>query len=106
MATIETIKAANEAIGHHFFKPEIMRFFGSRILAEVYEGAGGVYFVSSERPPFGPREYRVRRANPDGTITTMENGLASVEDETFPERHAFASATWAKSRARQLAKGV
>lgn len=102
MATIETIKAANEAIGHHFFEPDTMRFFKSRILAEVYEGPGGVYFVSSERPPVGPREYRVRRANPDGTISTMSTGLPLLDNAL--EDRAFASATWAESRARQLAR--
>ncbi len=52
-----------EAPGY-FFKPESMRFFRSRILETVYQGPGGVYFVTSEQNTGFPRAYTVRRYDP------------------------------------------
>lgn len=67
MATIPTsvneMQERNRAGGGHWFDPDSMRFFGSRILPEIYSGPGGVYFVSSEQPPHGPSVYKVRSFN-------------------------------------------
>lgn len=49
MTNITEIKRANKAAGLHWFEPETLDFFKSRISGEVYEGPGGVYFVTSER---------------------------------------------------------
>ncbi len=62
--TIAGIRAANAAAGGHFFEPATERFFRSRTLPTVYEGAGGIFFVTSEQPPHGKRAYTVRRFNP------------------------------------------
>jgi NADPH-dependent ferric siderophore reductase len=67
--TIEQIKAANHRAGRFFFEPATMRFFRSRVGSTVYEGPGGVYFVTSEQfvPSSGrphPRLYTVRQFDP------------------------------------------
>ncbi len=59
----------------HFFDKDTMRFFNSRILETVYQGPGGVFFVTSERfvgsTYTGPRLYTVRKFNPEtGDIGT------------------------------------
>lgn len=43
------IKTANSVRGHHFFEAGTLRFFRSRVGAEVYQGPGGVFFVTSEQ---------------------------------------------------------
>ncbi len=63
---IEEIKKNNIEAGRFFFSPETMRFFGSRVHPAVYEGPGGIYFVTSEQPPHGPRTYTVHQALPEG----------------------------------------
>jgi hypothetical protein len=73
--TIQEIMRKNEEVGYHFFEKSTMRFFRSRVLETVYEGPGGIYFVTSEQfvPSSGPPEprgYTVRRFNPEtGDIT-------------------------------------
>ena len=58
---ITDIKRANKKAGKFFFSPDTMKFFGSRIESKVYEGRGGIYFVTSEQPPHGKRIFNVRR---------------------------------------------
>lgn len=63
----DAIDAAKRA-GSHFFDPDTLRFFGSRVSEYGYRGAdGALYFVTSERDrgPYpawdGRRLYTVRR---------------------------------------------
>lgn len=58
--TINEIKDHMRAAGSHWFDPDTMRFFKGRVLDEVYQGPGGIYFVSSERHNDDPRKYTVR----------------------------------------------
>ena len=76
-ATVADIRAANRAIGHHWFDGGTIRFFASRIGRTVY---GGRFFVTSEqdRPSGGfpaawggERRWTVRMAEDDGSITTV-----------------------------------
>lgn len=73
--SISEIKAANKAIGHHWFDRNTMRAFQSRIESTVYHGR---YFISSEQfvPACGPaetRRYTIRKADDDGSISTVGN---------------------------------
>ena len=67
--TINEIKRANAAAGFYFFEADTLRFFASIIHDAVYEGPGGIYFVTSERFETrdykGPRKYTVRRYVPE-----------------------------------------
>lgn len=99
--TMEDIRAGNRAIGHHWFDRDTMRGFGCRLGAEtVYQGVGGIYFVSSERRgawgrvPAGERLYTVRRYWPDGAIGTVG------------EFQAWKTGSGAANEARRLAHGL
>jgi hypothetical protein len=68
--TIEQIKQANAEAGFCFFGPNHLRFFNTRVLPKVYEGPGGVYFITSEEfvSPDGwapERKYTVRQFDPE-----------------------------------------
>lgn len=54
----------------HFFDPDTMRFFKSRIGAVALKD-NIWFFVTSEKPPHGPRMYSVRRMELDGDINTV-----------------------------------
>ena len=62
--TVEQIRQANANAGFTFFRPNTLRFFKSRVIDEVFEGAGGIFFVTSEKGPHDARAYTVRRFNP------------------------------------------
>jgi hypothetical protein len=88
MTTINQIKARARAEGSHWFDPSTMRCFGSRVSSKVYDGPGGCYFVSSEQPPHGPREFSVRSFCKDtadigtvGDFCSMSRGTAHAEAE-------------------------
>ncbi|MBW3127279.1 hypothetical protein [Hymenobacter profundi] len=59
------IKAAHQNHGGHFFSAGALRFFRSRISEKVYQGPGGIYFVTSEQfDERSPRLYTVRCFQP------------------------------------------
>lgn len=67
--TIAQVKEANIASGHYWFDPDSMRFFGTKILGGLVAGR---YFVTSEKPPYGPRKYSIRKVkNAQGHIDTV-----------------------------------
>lgn len=74
MATLFTITAIREdakARGSHWFDPDTMRFWRSRVLRGVMTTAdGSSLFVSSEATPEGHRAYSVRRYR-EGRMDTL-----------------------------------
>lgn len=94
---ITDIKAANAAAGFFFFSKDTMRFFSSKVESKVYEGPGGVYFVTSEQMgEEGPRKYRVRRFEPE------TGRIVPPPGERFME---YATKESARECAKALAKG-
>lgn len=75
--TIEEIIKKNEEAGHTFFHEENMRWFRSRVHSRVYEGTGGIFFVTSEQKRSltgaSRRFYSVRRFSLSGDIRV--NGM-------------------------------
>lgn len=75
--TIDDIKRISSQTGHHYFNTGTMRIFKSRVLDEVYQGKGGIYFVTSEKfvPTWGPpdtRKYTVRTFDrTNGSVGTL-----------------------------------
>jgi hypothetical protein len=75
--TMDLIRTTNTAHGWHFFEAGALRFFRSRIHDTVYQGPGGIYFVTSEQfeDHLGNRAARgfsVRRFHPDtGNVGTV-----------------------------------
>lgn len=67
------IRAANALVGGHWFDRNTLRFFRSQVLRTVYQGPGGVYFVSSEQfDDTSPRRFTVRQFDPaTGDVDTF-----------------------------------
>ena len=97
--TMAQIRACNRERGQHWFERGTMRFFNSRVGRSVYQGPGGVYFVSSEKfepssGPAFPRKYSVRKFNPkDCSVDTVG------DFQRFGFEHAAAD------EAKRLARG-
>ena len=73
--TIEQIKQANKASGHHWFSRDTMRFFGTRIMCRVFPCGDGALFVTSDRHPHRGdgwrRRYSIRQVDAAGGIQTV-----------------------------------
>lgn len=68
-ADIAAVKRANKMAEQHWFSPDSMRFFSSRIESRLI---GGRWFITSETPgDFEPRRFTVREATPAGHIETV-----------------------------------
>jgi len=77
-ATMEDVKKCARVCGSHFFDPETMRFFKSRVGADAYfDGHLGAYFITSEQNR-GPRVYATRHFN-ECTITTIDKGFRTKQ---------------------------
>lgn len=72
--TINGIQAAVMGSGSHWFDRDTLRWFRCRVGEKVYQGPGGVYFVTSEKGPFehSKRAYTVRQFHP------QDNGIDTV----------------------------
>lgn len=96
--TIAAIRRENKARGMFFFSPATMRAFASKVDRNVYEGPGGVYFVTSEqfRPSEGRPDYRrytVRRFDPrTGDVSTVIGTHQKYVVVDHARRHAQALA--------------
>lgn len=64
---IAELRALNRKNGGCWFEPGTMRFFGTRICGDVQFGR---FFITSEQPPHGPRQYSVRSFNETGDVET------------------------------------
>ena len=89
--SIADVKRANAETGHHWFEPQAMRFFQSRISRNLI---GGRWFVSSERGPNSVRKYTVRVVRADGAIDTegafqayATNAEATAAAQRFARDH-------------------
>lgn len=72
--SVAKIRSANKAAGHHFFDKDALEFFRSAIYNDLYAGRYFItseQFVASDGEEF-PREYSVREAHDDGSITTVD----------------------------------
>lgn len=97
------IKRANANAGNHWFDPDTLRFFSSRVSEMVYGAfakgpntttALGQYFVTSERCGWdSPRLYTVRRFEP----STSE--VETAYGHTFQEYASYSGAQKAAKRA-------
>lgn len=94
--SLTTIQMLHREVDGRFFSPDNMRFFASRISPIVYDGPGGVFFVTSEmccgKPP---RRYSVRRFNRE-----------TWDIETVHDYMGIATRRQAHAAAAAAAKGV
>jgi hypothetical protein len=72
---MDDVRAVNRDAGSHWFDPDTLRFFGSRIGDTLY---GRRFFTSSEYASFDRRgrKYTVRVVLPDGSIDDAGGFLA------------------------------
>jgi len=102
------IQSANRVRGRHFFDADTKRFFRSRIGETVYQGNGGVFFITSEQflPTAGEpfkRAFTVRQFNPEtADISTAGpfNSMGRSEARTFARKLALGIAPAIASEAR------
>lgn len=84
-------KELNAAKGYHWFKPDTLRFFKSRMSNwDVITG----YFISSERGPDNKRKFTIRRGD-------LETGTVS----TIGQFQQYQSLRTAKTALRRLLQG-
>jgi hypothetical protein len=78
-SNMNEVKQANKYLGHHFFSPDTMKFFASKIESELYDNQ---CFITSEKKCFNDynREYNVRQAREDGSIESIKRGFSSVKE--------------------------
>jgi hypothetical protein len=66
-----------ESKGSHFFERDAMRFFRSKVQEPVFQGPGGIFFLTSERfvsstGEASPRRFTVRQFDPEtGGVSTV-----------------------------------
>ena len=93
--SMATIRNAHRG---HWFDRDTLRFFRSRISEEVYQGPGGVFFVSSEQFTSGnysePRRYTVRRfVETDGSIDSATEFNVLGRAQAHRQAKALAAGT-------------
>jgi hypothetical protein len=76
--TVNAIRDAMNERGSCWWDRSSMKFFGTRVLPNVYQGVGGVYFVTSEQPPHGERGFVVREFVPATCDIKTHGDLASM----------------------------
>ena len=98
---IEQIQRINAAKGFHWFEPDTLRFFRSRVAERGYTiDDVFVYFVSSEQfVTYHPR-YRVDRRRYSVRVANMLTG----DIDTVGEFQAYASRSGADKRAVACAR--
>jgi len=66
--TADDIIGASQDAGSFFFSPSTVRFWGTRVMSQVFGVPGGAVFVTSENPrkERGERAYTVRLFTSEG----------------------------------------
>jgi hypothetical protein len=95
---MDRIKRHDAGAGGHWFERDTMRSFDSRVGDTVYQGPGGIFFVSSERFDSAvPRLYSVRQFRPDA------EGGTSID--TVGEFLGYTTRKQAQGAAKRAAEG-
>ena len=88
--TAADVRRAADRLGSHYFSPDTMRFFNSRLLnvfrALDDDGTRGLFVTSERFDHTTPREYRVRlyRFTPDAfEVDTVGTFATRSQAETF-----------------------
>jgi hypothetical protein len=109
--TINQIQDEMTAAGSHWFDRDTLRFFSCRVSEKVYQGSGGIYFVTSEKCGDQPRAYSVRKYSPEtkqidtvGDFNSLTRAQAHREAVTAagPDAIAAEQAHKPVSAAKQL----
>lgn len=85
--SINKIEDEMSSNGSHWWDRDSMRFFRTRVGEQVYQGPGGIYFVTSERNHIDPRKYSVRQYHPASKDIDTVGDFCSMSRSTA---HAMA----------------
>lgn len=89
--TINQIKQANREAGYRWFDPDQMRFFGTQVLPRVYQGPGGVYFITLDKDYSGKKLNSLRRFDPEtGSVNTVGDAASMSLAEAEAMAYEFA----------------
>jgi len=70
--TIGMIQSEMTDAGSHWWDSDSLYFFRCRVGEKVYQGPGGIYFVTSEKSPWDSRKHSCRQYIPsDKKIATI-----------------------------------
>lgn len=78
--SIVGVERLAERKGSHFFSPDTMRFFKSKVIYDVFPSKNGIYFVTSEKKCFNDytRVFSVRFIDINtGDIKTIYKGYST-----------------------------
>lgn len=108
-ATIEDLKAYNANKGCHFFDFDTMKFFRSKVYPEVFVGADGWYFITSEQfedseGNRGQRKYTVRIMREDGSIDEL-GGHEKGFQKFGSKKTAVFEAKYAAEQSKEAIRG-
>lgn len=73
--------------GSHFFDYDTMRWWKSKVSTELYDWR---YFITSEKPPTGPREYSVRWVYKYNDSPRLQVGRFDTRFSTLSQAKGFA----------------
>lgn len=79
--TVNAIKQANRDVGGHWFDPHTMECFGTEVLPQVYQGAGGIFFVTRDDDFQRVKGYTVRRFDPETSEVHSETQVAQIRSK-------------------------
>jgi hypothetical protein len=90
--TINQIQSEMTAAGSHWWDRDSMQFFNCRVGDQVYQGPGGIYFVTSEKSGSNGRAYTVRSYHPcDKSIDTVGQFNSMTRSQAHREAAKLAS---------------
>lgn len=92
--TMEYIQKKNKEYGDGFFDRDVTAAYKRRFYKPVYQGPGGVYFVTSEQLDLLPRLYSVFKFDPH-----------TGDVFSWSDFNCFGSLKAARSRAKAVASG-
>ena len=95
--TIDDIQAEMRADGSHWWDPDTMRFFGTRVCGAVYQGDDGIFFVTSEwngprGKEQGRRAYTLRQYKPQEKQVDTVGEVCQYDNRRTAQRAAEKSA--------------
>lgn len=88
--TVSAIREVMTDAGSHWWSKGAMQSFGTRVLPTVYQGVGGIYFVTSEQPPHGERGFTVRQYDAQKNSITTVGGAACLATRKQEEAKTLA----------------
>lgn len=80
IVSIDKVKKMNHEAGQYFFSPDAMKFFKSQVSDCAWGYRSGYLFYSSEKPPTGPRTYRINFCNEHGRISKVGDRVGSKRE--------------------------